>query len=275
MARLQADTVDKLISLLTLPVGVNADDDRPESMEADINRVSESLGWLVFEDSRWFDYDARRIEDTLDAWLDDDTASDFDLVASFAPAEFLIWVEQLVDGWRAAESGTIAADGHGDGGDHLLLGIANPHYAPDQIPGTEFYKYQDNEYLYAATADASADQWKALEDRYDDHAAATGSAVPDDGRLRGYPYGSSVLPGTEYYLLQGETYLYGHHEFGLPNEWQPYEYWQELANVEEATNGLADGFDALINHLQTELDAERPLKWEPSQIRKHQSSQRS
>lgn len=256
MASLQAATVDKLIGLLALPIGVAADDDRPASMGSDITRVSENLGWLVFEDSRWYDYDAGRIEDTLGAWLDDDAVREFDAAAmNYGPAEFLAWIEQLVEAWRAGEAGTFAPDSPDSG--PVRLGIANPHFEPDRIPGSQFYKYQDNEYLYAAAADAPADQWKSLEDRYDDHAAATASAEPSDGRLRGYRYGSSVLPGTEYYRLEGTIYLYGPHEFGLAHEWRPYEDWQEEADAEVATNDLANALDALIAHLQSELEVEK------------------
>ena len=125
MARPQPDTVDKLIDLLILPVGGLEGDTRPQAMESEIKKASEDLGWLVFEDSKWFEYDGRRIEDTLDPWLSDDQASEFDSVAQSAQvSEFLTWVENLVTAWKSGEAGVSAAGGaEGDG---AVLGLINP-----------------------------------------------------------------------------------------------------------------------------------------------------
>lgn len=250
MARAQQDTVDKLIDLLSLPVGQNEGDERPESMEADIRRVSESLGRLVFEDDKWFEYDASRVEDVLENWLDDDTATRFDAAADYQPQEFLTWVETQVDTWKRGEAG--AAGPAVEGAQSQSLGNANPDFAPHEVPGTEFYKYVNDEYVYAATEDAADDQWKTLEARYDEY--RTGSPPEEgDGLLRGYPYTSSVLAGTAFYRQEGETYLYGPAEFAAAEEWKPYEYWQEKADDVDAAETLIREIDAFIELIDSRI----------------------
>jgi hypothetical protein len=92
MARVQPETVDKLIELLTLPIGENEDDERPQYLENDIHRVSQEFGWLVFEDDKWIEYDPSRIEDILQAWLDEETATRLDTAARESHARFLEWL---------------------------------------------------------------------------------------------------------------------------------------------------------------------------------------
>lgn len=256
MARLRQDTVDRLIELLSLPVGEQSDDARPSAMAGDVERVSQALGWLVFEDDRWFDYDARRIEDILDAWLDDTTAGQLDAVArDQQPPEFLSWVEQLVATWQSGEAG--AQGPATEGGEAGPLGLANPYYEPNRIPGTEFYKYVGNEYLYAATDDAPAAEWRTLEARSDEYRAGTAPAEQGDGVLRGYPYLGSVLAGTEYYRLDGEVYLYGPKEFGTAAEWQPYEHWQARADEAEEARVLINELDSFIALIETRIREHR------------------
>jgi hypothetical protein len=208
MARVQPETVDKLIELLTLPIGENEDDERPQHLENDIQRVSQEFGWLVFEDDKWIEYDPSRIEDILQAWLDEETATRLDTAARESHARFLEWLENLVTDWKSQESGTQGPAT--EGGTFGPLGIANPHFEPDRVPGTEFYRYRDNEYVYAATADAPDDGWRTLEARVDEHRVT----APADGLLRGYPYTNSALPGTAYYRVEGETYLWVRSEEG-------------------------------------------------------------
>lgn len=250
MAHLQLETVDKLIDLLSLPVGGSEQDARPHSMESDVQRVSQDLGWLVFEDDNWFAYDPSRIDDILAAWLDEHTAAQLEAAARDSqPVQFLEWIERLVQDWKSAESG--AAGPAAEGAPPGPLGIENPYFEPDRVPGTEFYRYVDNVYVYAATSDASADEWKDLETRYDECRALASPAAEDDGLLRGYPYAGSVLPGTEYYRLQDGEYLYGSKEFGAADAWQLYEYWQERADEAESTARLIHELDTFIALLRT------------------------
>jgi hypothetical protein len=254
MAQLEFETVNKLVELLSLPVTEREEEDRPISMASDIGRVSEELGSLVFEDSSWFEYDAGRIADILDPWLDDQTAAQFDSAARDSDfAGFLDWIENLIIELKSGETG--AAGPATEDGAAGPLGIENPNFEPNRVPGTEYYKYQGNEYLYAATADAPEDQWKTLEAWYDDYAVTVGSATPDEGVLRGYPYTASVLPGTEYYVADGDDYLYGPHEVGSADEWKPYEYWQGLVDQERDDQELIDELDALIALIDSQIDA--------------------
>jgi hypothetical protein len=232
MARVQPETVDKLIELLTLPIGENEDDERPQHLENDIQRVSQEFGWLVFEDDKWIEYDPSRIEDILQAWLDEETATRLDAAARESHARFLEWLENLVTGWKSQESGTQGPAT--EGGTFGPLGIANPYFEPDRVPGTEFYRYRDNEYVYAATADAPDGGWRTLEARVDEHRAT----APADGLLRGHPHTNSALPGTAYYRVAGETYLYGPEEFGAAADWRPYEHWQTEAHKAQGTDEL-------------------------------------
>lgn len=245
MARVRAETVDKLIDLLSLPVGQSEDDLRPQSMQDDVQRVSQDFGWLVFADDAWYSYEPGRIEDVLANWVDERTVPEFDTVAcESAPTQFLRWFEQLVRQWKATESG--AAGPAAEGAKPGLLGIENPHFDPDRVPGTQFYRYVDDQYLYAATPDAPHEEWKDIETRYDEHRGPARPAPADEGLLRGYPYASSALPGTEFYRLDGESYLYGPAEFGTAEQWQPYEYWQERADEAENAQQLIGELDAFI-----------------------------
>jgi len=247
MARLQPDTVDKLIDLLSLPVGENQGDERPEYLEPDIRRVSQGLGRLVFEDDRWFDYDATRVEDILANWLDDETAEQFDAAAeSSQPPEFLGWVDGLVTAWTSSVAETAQA-----------LGLPNPDHEPYLVPGTEFYRYRNDEYVYAATADAADDQWATLEARYDEHRAAVGPDEAADGLLRGYPDTNSVIAGTAFYREEGETYLYGPKEFGTAEEWKPYEYWQQKADEAAAAADLIRELDSFIALIEARIAESR------------------
>ena len=250
MAHLQMETVDKLIDLLSLPVGENEQDARPPSMESDVQRVSQDLGWLVFEDDKWYAYEPSRIDDVLAVWLDEHTAAQLETAARESqPAQFLEWIEQLVQDWKTAESG--AAGPLAEGAEAELLGIENPYFEPDQVPGTEFYKYVDDTYVYAATSDAPPDEWKDLETRYDEYRALAPPAAEDDGMLRGYPYASCVLPGTEYYRLEDGEYLYGPEEYGPADAWQLYEYWQDRADEADSTARLIHEIDTFIALLHT------------------------
>lgn len=254
MSRLQQDTVDKLVELLSLPVGQDEHDERPESMAADIQRVSQSLGWLVFEDDRWFEYDPTRIETVLAGWLDDQTADQLNSASDSQPVEFLGWVDSLVSYWKSGQAG--AAGPATQDGTGQSLGIENPNYEPHRVPGTEFYKYLNDEYVYAATADAPDDEWKALEARHDDY-RVTSSTPVEEGMLQGYPYAHSVLPGTEYYRPDGDTYLYGPKEYGTADDWKPYDHWQEQADGDEEAKKLIDELDSFIALIEKRISQHR------------------
>jgi hypothetical protein len=188
--------------------------------------------------------------------LDDTTAAQLDAVArDYQPPEFLSWFEQLVRGWQTGEAG--AQGPATEGGEGGPLGLANPYYEPNRIPGTEFYKYVDNEYVYAATDDAPAAGWRTLEARSDEYRADTASPEQGDGALRGYPYPNSVLPGTEYYRLDGESYLYGPKEFGPAAQWQPYEHWQGKADEAEDAQVLINEIDTFIALIETRMRERR------------------
>lgn len=256
MTRPRHDTVDRLITMLMLPVGEDGDE-RPAALADEVRRVTEEFGWLVFEDAAWFDYDTDRIAQVLAGWLDEETAAWLDSLAGSAqPAEFLAGFGQLVDQWKTGQAGAAGPAGVGaaaGAADHL--GIENPNFAPDEVPGTEFYTYRNNDYFYAATADARDDQWKTLEQRYDEHRSAGHSTASGDGVLRGYPYANSVLPGTEYYRLEGTEYLYGPHETGAADEWKPYEHWQQLADQEQNEKLLIEKIDSFIALVEDRIGA--------------------
>jgi hypothetical protein len=254
MARLQPETVDRLIAMLGLPVEAGeAGDELSSVLEHDVQRITRAFGLLVFEDADWFEYDASRIEDVLATWLDQDAARWLDALARDAqPAEFLSGFEELITGWRAAGSG--AAGPAADGGATGSLGIENPYFAPDEVPGTEFYRYRDDQYLYAASSDAAQDEWKSLEQRYDAYRGAADSAGSDDGLVRGYLHNASVLPGTEYYRQDDDVYLYGPTEFAAADGWKPYEHWQQQADWARNEQELLEAIDSFIAHARTRLN---------------------
>jgi hypothetical protein len=245
MARLDSEAVDKLIDLLTLPVGGD-DDPRPAHSADAIRSVSEELGSLVFEDANWYrNYRPHDIEAVLEGWFDDVTAGELASKAvgpeSQAWQEFLAWCGRLVSGWREGEAGVARDDG-------ALLGIANPHYGTDQVPGTQFYRYVDDEYRYAATPDAA--EWLTLEERY----AAVRGAPPPGGTVIGYRNATSVLPGTAFYRqLDDGSYVYAPTEHAEAAAWHPYEYWSDQAAEAATERELLDAMKEFVAKLEKVL----------------------
>jgi hypothetical protein len=253
MALLDPDAVDKLIDLLTLPVG-GADDPRPESAADRIQGVSEVLGSVVFEDQNWYEsYRPQDIQAVLEPWFDEATATELaarcaDPDSPEAWQEFLAWCQLLVSNWKQGKLGVESSAQPGVAA--TLLGIANPHYELDRVPGTQFYKYVDGEYLYAVTADAAPEEWRTQEERYDD--ARTAAAVsPPSGMLMGYRNSTSVLPGTAFYRqLDGGEYVYAPTEVAEPDGWHGYEHWADLADEAAADVELLDEMNAFLTKLE-------------------------
>jgi hypothetical protein len=260
MAQLDPNAVDKLIELLTLPVG-GENDRRPESLAGAIQNVSEEIGWLVFEDATWYQfYRPDDIQSILTPWFDDDSAAELatksayvesnpDLVTSWE--ELLTWCEQLVANWKSGEMG-LPSDGESEDA-ATLLGIPNPHYERNKIHGTQFYKYVDDEYLYAANADAAPEEWQTLEEWYERSWRAAGASTPD-GTVMGWPNPTSILRGTDFYRqLADETYVYAPTQYAEPDAWRPYEYWADMAAEDAAENELLDEVKSFLDRLDEVL----------------------
>jgi hypothetical protein len=244
MANLDRDAVDKLIDLLTLPIGGKGDQ-RPTGYDDIIQQVSADLGLLAFEDTEWYrSHRPEDIEDILQNWFDDSTATELATraVGPESPqqwSEFLAWCKELVAGWAQVESSPQA--------------IANPRYESDKVDGTQFYRYVDGWYLYAATPDAPAEDWKTQEERYEAAWQAAGAAVPTD-TVMGYPNGSSVLTGTAFYRqLENGTYVYAPTQHAAAEAWRPYEYWSDQAYAEAAEQELLSEMGSYLDTLENVL----------------------
>jgi hypothetical protein len=269
MAALDPNVVDRLVDLLRLPVG-GEDDPRPESSADLIQEVSLELGSLVFEDTSWYDsYRPRDIQALLEPWFDDTTAAELVTRAAGPESpqawqEFLGWCQQLVSAWRHGEVGVASGP---QGAEAALLGTANPNFEPDRVPGTQFYRYADGEYLYAATADAATQEWRTPEERYDNVRADTVASSPG-GMLMGYRNGSSVLPGTGFYRqLDDGDYVYAPTEYAAPDDWHAYEYWADQAEAEvSAPEGR---FTWLHADPGLQVRVEKSLSYEPDSYEEH------
>jgi hypothetical protein len=226
MPQIKSESVDKLKDWLRLPVE-DSDGERAVR-KSEIEALSPRFGGLVFEDERWYEYDADRINQILQRhgqeWLDGTQVTELESLTDADDLGYLLaWFEPVLTGWESGEAGVAGAQA--DTGQEL--GIANPNYAVDPVPGTQFYKYDPTRgYLYADTENAV--DWWTLEERVD---AARPAEVPvqDNWRQRGYPNTQATIPGTRYYTLRNDVYLYNDREYGDDDHgWQPYEYWQGL-----------------------------------------------
>jgi hypothetical protein len=236
MPQIKSGSVEKLKEWLCLPV--SDDDQERKDRKIEIEVLSSRFGLLVFEDERWYEYDEDRITSIMQRqgqeWLDETQVSELErLTDTNDLMSFLAWFEPALAQWEAGESGAAgpAMEGQEAG---QALGIANPNYATDPVPGTQFYKYDPVAgYLYADSEDAT--QWRSLEEIRDAQGSSEESAQ-DNGTQRGYPNSQATIPGTRYYTLQDGTYLYSHEEYGDDDHgWQPYEYWRELQQPRTAT----------------------------------------
>ncbi len=263
MAVLDPDAVDKLVDLLRLPVGGEGDP-RAESSADLIQGVSEELGSLVFDDTNWYDSQPPgEVVASLEPWFDATSAAELVTKATGPDApeawhEFLAWSRQLVSGWARVETGDMVA---AQDAEVAPLGSANPQFEPDRVPGTEFYRYVDEEYLYAAMADAAPEEWRTLEARYEQAGAAPVDAAPPDV-VMGYRNDASVLPGTAFYRqLDDGGYVYAPTERAAPDDWHAYEYWAN-GTVTEDTGGR-DRFAWLDADPALPVRLERVLSYQP------------
>jgi hypothetical protein len=261
MTEIKTEAVEKIKNWLRVPVE-DGDGERA-SRKSDVESLSPRFGSLVFEDERWYEYDAGRINQIMQRqgqeWLDDAQVGELERLADAGGLGYFIdWFEQLLQELELGERGVYGPAREG-GAVGEALGIANPNYASDPVPGTQYYKYDPVQgYVYAETEDAA--EWRTMEERIDAQ-RLSGASGPDDGRQRGYPNAQATIPGTRYYTLHNGGYLYSDKEYGDDDHgWQPYEYWQRLqkpakpaepekaattieAAVEEATAAAFADFD--------------------------------
>jgi hypothetical protein len=169
-----------------------------------------------------------------------------------------------VSGWARGETGdAVAAQDAGA----APLGSANPHFEPDRVPGTEFYRYVDEGYLYAATADAAPEEWRPLEARYEQAEAASADTAPPD-LVMGYRNDASVLPGTAFYRqLDDGGYVYAPTERAAPDDWHAYEYWSD-GTVTEETAG-EDRFAWLHADPALPVRVEEVLSYQPDRYEEY------
>ncbi len=260
MAQLSLDAVDRLKEWLSVPV----EDEERSDHQAEIELLSSQFGSLVFEDDKWFEYDNDRIAKILQRpgqeWLADDQLAQLESVTYNGSLDsFLPWFKLIVEGWEAGERGTSPAS-EGEEASQVL-GIENPNYASDPLPGTEFYKYDSVQgYLYADRADALDSEWATFEARVD---ALRASAAPAaDGVLRGYPYAQAVISGTKYYAqVPDGTYVYSDREYGDDEHgWQPYDYWQNLQPAAQRGAALdpSKEIEVLAKNVFAEIERDDP-----------------
>jgi hypothetical protein len=260
MPQIKSGSVEKLKEWLCLPV--SDDDVERKDRKIEIELLSSRFGLLVFEDERWYEYDEDRITSIMQRqgqeWLDETQVSELErLTDTNDLMSFLAWFEPALAQWEAGESGAAgpAMEGQETG---QALGIANPNYATDPVPGTQFYKYDPGAgYLYADSEDAT--QWRSLEEIRDAQGPSEESAQ-DNGTQRGYPNSQATIPGTRYYTLQDGIYLYSNEEYADDDHgWQPYEYWRQLQATESqptpATidSAVEEAAAAIFTNLDTEL----------------------
>lgn len=230
MSQVTHDAVEKLKEWLRLPV--DEDDSERAAKKNDIESLSAQFGSLVFGDERWYDYTADQIAYFLQAqgqeWLDDRQVAELEALTQRNDLDsFLTWLESELPRLQAGAAGRGIGQAPAEEAAGQAQAFANPNYATDQVPGTQFYKYDPAQgYLYADSESAS--DWRSLEDRV---SASRQPQEPShaEGAQRGYPNPQATIPGTRYYILQDGTYLYNDTEHGDDGHgWQPYEYWQQF-----------------------------------------------
>ena len=198
---------------------ITADDDPRKAAAEDYRIASERFAEMLFYgDVNWTDLDDNQVVPTLKQWFSDE---DFTKLEAWADSplldhtEFTTWIGKLLKAWGDAEA-EAAASGEG---------TENPEFAPYNIPGTEFYKWDATKGLYLYSDKKTGGEWK----NWDDWFAAQAREAAD-GALKGHPYEGATLPGTTYYAMLDDEYVYNSHEDGSGEHgWQPYEYWQRLA----------------------------------------------
>jgi hypothetical protein len=143
---------------------------RSDNASPDAVRLREELAYLLFYGDPTWAHNDDSVSDyrgILSTWLESDSGDEATFLQMTAPGEqeseatrqmFVMWFTPVVDKWKEWAKANESA---------VEKGIANPGYAADQTPGTQYYWYDpDNEvYLYSSTADAPDDDWLSYEDR--------------------------------------------------------------------------------------------------------------
>lgn len=150
--------------------------------KAEIGALADELAYLLFDsNTQWFDQDDASLAGYLNAWLSAEQDTSLRTALNSGDEAGLTavvdWLTRWLPGWKQQAEAEIAA-ATAEGGataDGELVGVENPNWQQDRMPGTRYYTYHDEEYLYADSQRAPAAAWKPMAER---QRAATEAARP-------------------------------------------------------------------------------------------------
>ncbi|HEY2578561.1 MAG TPA: hypothetical protein VGI74_19845 [Streptosporangiaceae bacterium] len=161
-----------------------------------LSTIASVLPNLVFEGyTRWYDYDdewvLRNLGHVLSAGEEDEILGQLDRGTPEALRELLGYIaDQRLGAWQNAAREEFA----GDSTPEILKGAANTaNWEASRTPGTYYYTYSGDRYLYCDLPEAPLSEWETLPVR---EQLATGNAQP---------WGNSGW----FYTPTGEPQLYG------------------------------------------------------------------
>jgi hypothetical protein len=239
--------VRRLAELLRVPVAEDEDGLRHDHRDQ-VDRLHATVAALVFSgDAEWFDRDEAEVAGGLGQWLADGQDAELaEHLDSDDDATLFAFLGVLVTGWAArAAAGPEAA---GDAADDELAGAENTeNWTVNRLPGTYYYAYDGDRYLYSDLPRAPIDEWQPLAVR---EAQASAAAQP-------WGAGWCTPAGAEH--LYGEPYVFAVDRDG-PWLTQP-EVESLLTSSAEAPPAevsQAGGRDEAIRALAEKALAERP-----------------
>ena len=143
-----------------------------------LSSITSALPNLVFEGyARWYEYDdewvLRNLGQVLTAGEEDEILGRLDRGTPEALREVLTYIaDERLDAWQDAARAEFA----GDGTPEMLLGAANTaNWNASRTPGTYYYTYWGDRYLYCDLPEAPLGEWETLPVR---ERLATGNAQP-------------------------------------------------------------------------------------------------
>lgn len=149
--------------------------------KAEIGALADELPYLLFDsNTQWFDEEDATLAGYLNAWLSAEQDTSLRTALNSGDEASLTavvdWLTRWLPGWKQQAEAEIAAAAEGGASaDGELVGVENPYWLRDRTPGTRYYTYHDEEYLYADSQRAPAAEWKLMAER---QRAATEAARP-------------------------------------------------------------------------------------------------
>ena len=212
--------VDPVSDLGTFPAGLNEAITQARASSSGFSQLGDELVNLVFDGYQdWYGYDDNWILQELGQVLDDQGTQEYGLLSRLdaivtaagsengesACTEFLSYAEQCAAMWRqeAAAGGYTSEDAVGAA---VLEGTPNDaNWEASRTPGTRYYVYYDERYLYSDEPSGPLSSWEDLPTRENKAAESAFRWEGVDGWWCTLTNGQTGMYGGEYVFAMGTS----------------------------------------------------------------------